>query len=119
MTDHALEQSHPEGHHHFRATRSGDVANVDNVIRLPAEPIAEMSGDFPFRGSVVAANEQVVIARNTGGVDHNVAIYCIERFDDSRLRESFLDSFAEGIGVAEPQDRRSVLVLLKRVRDID
>src|SRR5215475_1339570 len=77
MTYHALEQSHPEGHHHFRATRSGDVANVDNVIRLPAEPIAEMSGDFPFRGSVVAANEQVVIARNTGGVDHIMSQFTV------------------------------------------
>src|SRR5262245_11853726 len=119
MTDRALEQSQPKRHHHFRSTRSTDVANVENVIRFPTEPIAEVLSDLLLCGSIVSADEQIVIARNSGWLDHDVAIHGIECFDDPRLREISLDSFAKGIGVAKPQDRRSVLVLLKRIRDID
>ena len=95
MTDHALEQSHPQRHHHFRSTRSGDVANVDNVIRLPAEPIAEVLSDSFLCSSIVAADEQVVIARNTGWFDHDVAIYGVKSFHDARFRKSVLDPLAE------------------------
>src|SRR5215472_16187059 len=41
-------QAHPQRQKHLRATRVGDVAKVDNVGGLPAEPFAEPVGDFAF-----------------------------------------------------------------------
>src|SRR5262249_138756 len=104
MTDHALEQSHPERHHHFRAAGGGNVAKIDNVIRIPAEPLAEKFCYLFFRGRIVAANEQVVLPQNSRWFNHDVAIHGVERFHDLGLGESSLNPFAERIGVAKPQD---------------
>ena len=41
-------KAHPEGEKHFRAARVGNVAEVNNVAGLPAEPFAEPVGDFAF-----------------------------------------------------------------------
>src|SRR5262249_31382573 len=57
VTDHTLEQTHPERHHHFCAARGCDVADVDDVVDLPAEPIVQIFGDFVLRVRVVAADE--------------------------------------------------------------
>ena len=67
VTDHTLEQTHPERHHHFCAARGCDVANIDDVVDLPAEPFVQIFGDFVFRRGVVAADEQIVIAGTRDG----------------------------------------------------
>ena len=55
MPDHALEQSHLERHHHLRAARGGDVADINDVVDLPAEPVAKIFGDFVLGVRVIAA----------------------------------------------------------------
>src|SRR5215470_1643436 len=57
MTDHALEQSHPERHHHFRAAGGSDVANVDDVVHFPTKPFVQIFGYVLLRCGIVAADE--------------------------------------------------------------
>src|SRR5262249_61909779 len=101
MPNYALEQSHPERHHHFRASRSGYVADVDDVVDLPAEPFVEVLGDFFLRIRVVAADEEIVIAGNARRFDHDVAVHSVERLDNAREWKRALNLFAERIGVAK------------------
>jgi hypothetical protein len=54
-------QSHPKREKHFSAARVADVAEVDNVAGLPAEPFAKAVSDFAFCRRVVAADEQLVV----------------------------------------------------------
>src|SRR5204863_2073406 len=64
VTDHTLKQPHPQRHHHFGAAGGGDVAKIDDLARLPAEPLSEISSHILFGHGIVAANEQVMIARD-------------------------------------------------------
>jgi len=61
-------KAHPEGEKHFRAARVGNVAEVNNVAGLPAEPFAEPVGDSAFGRRVVAAEKQILVAW-PGGMD--------------------------------------------------
>jgi hypothetical protein len=50
---------------------------------------------------------------------HDVAIHSIQRFHDAGLRKRFLNPLAKRVRVTKPQDHRSVLVLLKRIGNVD
>ena len=65
MPDYALKKSHPERHHHLGAARGSDVAQVDNILCFPAEPLAQIFGHLFFGCGIIAADEKVVIAGNT------------------------------------------------------
>src|SRR5215831_12387647 len=67
-------QTHPQGQKHLRAARVGDVAKVNDAGGLPAEPLAKPVCDLAFGGGVVAANEQVVVARNARRSNHDFAV---------------------------------------------
>jgi hypothetical protein len=64
-------QAHPMSEEHFRAARVGDVAEVNDVARLPAKPFAEPVRDLALRRSVVAVDEEVVIAGHTRRSNHD------------------------------------------------
>src|SRR4029453_12774710 len=64
VTYYALKKAHPEWHNHHGAARGGDVAQIDNILRFPAEPLAQIFGHLFFGGGIISANEQIVIARN-------------------------------------------------------
>src|SRR5262249_7965951 len=74
-------QPYPERKKHLRAARVGDVAKINDVAGLPAEPLGKPVGDFAFRRSVIAADEQLVLARHARRRNHDVAINRVERFD--------------------------------------
>src|SRR5262245_51192971 len=95
ITDHVLEPPRPKRHHHFRSTRSGDVTDINNVVGLPAKPIVHVLSDLFLCHRIVAADEQIVIARDTRRFNHNIANYGIKRFHDTPPRESFLNPFPE------------------------
>src|SRR5262249_25030724 len=95
--------------------RVGDVAKVDNVVGLPAEPFAEPVGDFAFGRRVVAADEQVVVARHTGRSNHDVAVHRIERLHDAYVREFPLHLFAERVRVADAQRGRHAAGSAQRI----
>ena len=59
-----LKKSQPKWQKHLRPACAGDVAKIDNVLGLPAEPGAEMFNHFFLGRRVVATDEQVVIARH-------------------------------------------------------
>src|SRR4029453_13885443 len=62
MTEHALKEPQPERHQHFHPARSGDVAEIDDVLGVPAEPVGKKVNNFFFGHGVVATNEEIVIA---------------------------------------------------------
>src|SRR4030095_10946115 len=71
VTYYALKKAHPEWHNHLGAARGSDVAQIDNILRFPAEPLAQIFGHLFFGGGVIAANEKVVTvggARARGAV---------------------------------------------------
>jgi hypothetical protein len=55
-------QAYPKREKHFRATRISDVAEINDVVRLPAEPLAKIFCHFALRRRFVAADKEVVIA---------------------------------------------------------
>jgi hypothetical protein len=87
-------QSHPKREKHFRATRVGDVTEINNVAGLPAKPFTEPVGDFAFGRRVVAADEQIVIARQTRGSDHDVAVHRVKRLHDAHIGKFTLSLFS-------------------------
>src|SRR5262245_30332073 len=72
-------QPHPQREKHLRAARVGDVPEVNDVPGLPAEPFGKPVGHFAFGRRVVAADEQLVIARYPGRRNHDLAIHPVER----------------------------------------
>ena len=64
-------QSHPKREKHFRAARVADVAEVNNVAGLPAEPFAKPVCDFALGLRVIATDEQVVITWDPRWINHD------------------------------------------------
>jgi len=118
MTDLPV-QAQPDGHPHFHAARTGDIAQIDDVLALPAEPFAQPAADLALRGSVVATDKQVVIARNERRVNPDFAVHGIERLHHSRNRKLTLNLLAEGIGVADSQRWGHAFGKIKWVGDMN
>ena len=110
-------QSHPKREKHFRAARVADVAEVNNVAGLPAEPFAKPVGDFPLGRCVVATDEQVVIAWHTRRINHDVAVYGVEGLHHAHVGKFALDLFSERIGVG--QQGRHSLGGVQRIANLD
>src|SRR4029434_9163808 len=112
-------EPHPEREKHFCAARVGDVAEVDDVCGLPAEPFAKPVGDFPLCRCIVAADEQVVVTGHARWFDHDVAVYGGERVHHALVADFALDFSAERVGVADCQRWRHSLGKIERVADLD
>lgn len=102
MTDLAV-KTQPQGHPHLHPTRAGEVAQIDDIGTLPAEPIAEPPGYFALRGGVVAAEEQVVVPGHQSGLHHQAAVDGVKGFYHERFGKLTLHLFPQRIGVADRQ----------------
>jgi len=60
-----------------------------------------MFGHFLLRGSVIAADKQIVIAGHARRLDHDIAIYGVERLHDARGGKRLLNPLAERIRIAK------------------
>ena len=88
-------QAKPNRHPHLHTARSGDIAQINDVAAFPAKPFAEPIADFTLRGSVVSADEEVVVARDERWLHHDLAIDRVESLHDAHIRELTLYTFAQ------------------------
>src|SRR5215471_4676633 len=105
MTDFSV-KAQPNGHPHFHTPCSGDVAKLDNVAGLPAEPFAEPAGNLTLGLDVVAADKEVVVTRHEGGLDHDLAVHGVQGFHYESVGEFTLHLFSKRVGVADRKRRR-------------
>src|SRR5262245_10178958 len=90
-------QCNPKRHVGLARTRTGDVAEIGNV--LPSKR-SEQSMNCLLCISVVARQEDRVGPGCLRGIDHHLAIDGIEGLNDLRLGKRLLNLFAERFGSA-------------------
>jgi hypothetical protein len=61
-------QAKPERQIHFRPTGVRDISQVENVVALPAKVLRDEISDPGFRGRIITADKQIVIARRDGRI---------------------------------------------------
>src|SRR3974390_1456653 len=116
MADLAV-QAQPDGHPHFHAARAGDVAQIDDVFALPAEPIAKPAVDLAFGVGIVSADEEMMVAGYQSGLYHDLTIDGVESLHNERVGKLALDRFTERIGVAYGQRGRQAFREIKGIAD--
>lgn len=116
---HGAVEPDPQREDHLHAARRRDVSQIDDVPRVPAEPLAQGPGDRRLRFGVVAADEHVMISRELRRVDHHDAVHGVQCLDDSCLRKLPLDLLAQRVGVADRERRGKSVREVERVRDVD
>ena len=75
VPDYTLEESHPERHHHLGAARAPNITEIDHVCRLPAKPFTQELCDLFLRRDIVPTDKEVMVARDAGRFDHDLAIH--------------------------------------------
>ena len=90
-----------------------------SIIVCQPNQFRRISGDACFRGGVIATHEEVVAAGHPAWIHHHLVVDCVERLDNFRVRQSALNSFADGIVACEQERGRHSLREIERIGDVD
>ena len=84
-----------------------------------AQKIVAGRSSTPSADPVTVKVDQILIARNARGSNHDFAVHCIECSHDALFGEFPLNSFAELIGVAHRQRGRHPFGRVQRIANLN
>jgi MFS family permease len=107
----------PQRQVHLRPAGGGDVAEVEDRVRRPAEG-PEQRRHVLLRRLVIARQEEVAGLRQRAGVDHHPGVDRVQGLDHAGVGKGGLDPLGEAVVVGDRQ-RRQVVAEGERVGDVD